>query len=251
MLQPLAIGLREGLAAFVVVGVMLAIFRRAGEGQLLMATRWGIVVSLLATPVAGLLFSGAANQALWEGVLALGAAALVAAMTIHLWHTTRRRRERFAPGRLTWVATLASTVLMITRGSMEIALLLGTMLWQVPARDVILGTAAGTALAIVVAWVWARFVRHMQRPHFRHVTVIFLILFFVQLLIDGLHEIAEAGVLAGTDRFHRATEPFSSDGVYGQYAPFLLVGLPIAWWLVAIFWGHGKASDGRIAHMGR
>jgi hypothetical protein len=91
----------------------------------------------------------------------------------------------------------------------------------------------------------------MPRAQFQQVTAIFLTVFFLQLAVDGVHELAEANVLIGADPLHQATEAFSSDGIYGQYTPYLLVGAPLAWWLVAIFWGHGKASTGRIAHLGR
>lgn len=251
MLQPLLTALGDGLAAFVVVGVMLAIFRRANEPGRYQATCWGIALSIVVTPVAGLLFASAANQAWWEGVLALGAAAGVASMAVHLWHTMRRRRELARPGRWMWAVTLAITVLMITRGSMVIALLLGTMLWQVPAVSVIVGTAAGTTLAAAIAWVWARFVRRMRRTHFREVTGIFLVLYVAQLLVDGVHEVAESGALGGGESVLRVTQSWSSDGVYGMAAPYLLIVVPLAWWLVAIFLGHGKAAAGRVAHMGR
>ena len=251
MLQALIITLREGFGAFLVVGVMLAIFRRAGEYRLLAATRWGISLSVVATVIAAALFSRAENQALWEGVLAIAAAVSVGWMGVHMWRTTRSRAASRQPNRWTGLATMFMTVLMITRGSMEIALLLGIMLWQVPALEVIFGAAAGTICAIVLAWLWARFGRRMPQPYFRQVTAIFLCVLFLQLAIDGFHEITEANVLAGAEPLHWATEPFSSDGTYGQYAPYLLIGAPLAWWVIAIFWGHGKASAGGVAHLGR
>jgi high-affinity iron transporter len=250
MLAALTMTLREGLGAFLVVGVLLAILRRAREYPLLTATRWGIGLSLVTTAAASALFSLAGNQALWEGLLALAAAALVAWLGRHLWRTTRSsnypRRSR-----LEWVATIGITLLMITRGSMEIGLVVGTLLWQVPAWEVIAGAVSGTAAAITLAWLWARFGRRLPRPHFRQVTAVFLLVLWIHLIVDGVHEIMEANVIAGSEPFYRATVAFSSDGVYGYYAPYLLLVVPLAWWLLALFWGHGKASDGRVAHVGR
>ena len=71
------------------------------------------------------------------------------------------------------------------------------------------------------------------------------------MLVDGVHEIAEADVLPYTDALHRMTEAFSSEGVYGQYGQYLLMVAPFLWWLVAIFWRHGKASAGGVAHLER
>jgi FTR1 family protein len=251
MQEALTITLREGCGAFLIVGVMLAIFRRAGEPRLITATRYGIAASLLSTLVAGALFSGAENQALWEGVLALLSAVCVAWMAAHLWWTTRRGARVPQPGVLAWLATMSLTVLMITRGTMEIALLMGVLLWQVPAFDVIFGAAAGTAIAVTLAWLWARYGRGIRSPYFRHVTALFLCVLLLQLVVDGFHEITEANVMAGSDTLHRATEPFSTEGVYGQYASYLLVIVPLAWWLIALFWAYGKGAAGGIAHLGR
>jgi FTR1 family protein len=250
MLSALTGTLREGLSAFLVIGVLLAIFRRAGERHLVHATRWGIAASLLTTLIAAGLFAQAANQALWEGVLALAAAAGVAWMGSHLWRTTRGRGARHQ-GTFEAIATVFLTVLMVTRGTMEIALLVGTMVWQVPAVEVLAGAVAGTTIAIGLAWLWVRYGRRMAQPYFRQVTTAFVCVFFLQLVIDGLNEMTEASLASSARSLQQVTAPFSSDGRYGQYAPYLLIGVPLLWWLLALFLAHGKASTGRVAHLER
>jgi high-affinity iron transporter len=252
MLPALAITLREGLAAFLVAGVMIAVFRTLGDRRLRGATRWGIGLSLLATPIAGALFSTAEDQALWEGTLALVAAACVGAMSIYLWRRLRSgESDRDRGSRLLAAGICVVTGLLITRGGMEIALLVGTMLWQVPARELIAGAGLGTAAAIVAAWLWARFGARMERPLFRQVTAVFLSVYFLQLLVDGFHELTEAGALPASEPLHWATESFSTEGAYGQYASYVLIVAPLVRWLAAIFWSHGKASTGGVAHLGR
>ena len=44
------------------------------------------------------------------------------------------------------------------------------------------------------------------------VTALFLGLFLVQLLVYGVHELAESGVIQGSQAFHDATEMFGPDG---------------------------------------
>ena len=57
----------------------------------------------------------------------------------------------------------------------------------------------------------------------------FLLIFVVQLLIYGFHELTEANIFPNSQPWHDATEPFGPDGVYGQYFTYLLVLLPLTW----------------------
>ena len=81
MLQAFVITLREGLEAFLIVAISLAYLRKTGRSALIPAVHWGIAVSVLLSIGAGVLLAQAANQALWEGILALVAAVLVASLT--------------------------------------------------------------------------------------------------------------------------------------------------------------------------
>jgi high-affinity Fe2+/Pb2+ permease len=121
----------------------------------------------------------------------------------------------------------------------------------VPAWDVIVASALGPAVAIALGIMWSRAGQHVRRRTFAQVTAIFLCVLFLQLAIDGLHEVAEAYVFSGAEALHNATEAFSSDGAYGQYTQFLLIAVPVAWWLAAIFWEHGKGSDRSAVDVGR
>ena len=78
MHQAFVVTLREGLEAFLIVAISLSYLRKTGRQTLLPAVHWGIGASILLSVGAGLLLARAANQALWEGVLALVAAVLVA-----------------------------------------------------------------------------------------------------------------------------------------------------------------------------
>ena len=62
------------------------------------APRLGIVVAVALSIGASMLFQRAANQSLWEGLLAVAAAISVASLTVHMWRTARRiKRDRRAP----------------------------------------------------------------------------------------------------------------------------------------------------------
>lgn len=243
MLQAFVITFREGLEAFLIIAISLAFLRKSGSRHLVPAVQWGIAVSVVLSVLAGWLFSRASNQALWEGVLALVAAVSVASLTVHMWRTARRIKGEIEgqlnqsaqlTGNRAWLGVFLFTLLMISREGMETALLMGTLIFQVRALDIIMGAAAGTLLAAAVSWLWSRYGHRVNLGLFFQVTAIFLLIFVVQLLIYGFHELTEANLFPGSERLHWATEPYGPDGVYGQYLTYMLIAVPLTWLLVAI-----------------
>ncbi len=238
MLQAFVITLREGLEAFLIVAISLAYLRKSGRRELIPAVHWGIGVSIMISIGAAWLFQRASNQALWEGVLALVAAVLVGSLIVHMWrHARRLKREiegklqesTLKTGAAAFAGVFMFTLLMISREGMETALLMGTLLFQIRAIDIVLGAAAGTACAAVVAWLWSRYGHRVNLGLFFQVTAVFLMVFVVQLLIYGFHELTEANIFPYSEPLHWATEPYGPDGRYGQYLTYFLVLLPLAW----------------------
>ncbi len=251
MLQAFVITLREGLEAFLIIAISLAYLRKSGRRELIPAVHWGIGVSVLMSIGAAWLFQRASNQALWEGILALVAAVLVASLIVHMWRHARRLKQQIE-GRLehstlkTGAAAFAGvflfTLLMISREGMETALLMGTLLFQIRAMDIILGAAAGTVCAAVVAWLWSKYGHRVNLGLFFQVTAVFLMVFVVQLLIYGFHELTEANLFPYSEPLHWATEPYGPDGQYGQYLTYFLVLLPLAWLGGAVLLGQRKPA---------
>ena len=253
MLQAFVITFREGLEAFLIIAISLAFLRKSGSRHLVPAVQWGIAVSVVLSVIAGWLFSRASNQALWEGVLALIAAVSVASLTIHMWRTARRIKREIEgqlqqsaslQGAKAWLGVFLFTLLMISREGMETALLMGTLIFQVRAFDIILGAAGGTFVAAIVSWLWSRYGHRVNLGLFFQVTAIFLMIFVVQLLIYGFHELTEANVFPGSEALHWATEPYGPDGIYGQYLTYLLVALPLGWLLFALAKGTARQTQG-------
>ena len=189
-----------------------------------------------------MLFQRASNQALWEGVLALVAAVLVASLIVHMWrHARRLKREieehleqsALKVGAKAFLGVFLFTLLMITREGMETAMLMGALLFQVRASELVIGAAAGTVCAAIIALLWSRYGHRVNLGLFFQVTALFLAVFVVQLLIYGFHELTEANILPYSEPLHLATEPYGPDGLYGQYLTYLLVLIPAGWLLFA------------------
>jgi high-affinity iron transporter len=238
MIQAFVITLREGLEAFLIIAISLAYLRKTGRRELVPAIHWGIAASVLLSIVAGVLLARARNQALWEGILAIVAAVLVASLTVHMWKAGRHMKKDIEGklaassvriGRAAFWGVFGFTLLMITREGMETAMLMNALLFQVQAVNIIAGALAGTLIAAFIAFLWSRYGHRVNLGRFFQVTAVFLLVFVVQLVIYGFHELAEANVLPNSEALHWATEPYGPDGAYGQYLTYLLVALPLGW----------------------
>ncbi len=183
---------------------------------------------------------------MWEGGLALVAAALVATFVVHMWRTARNLRAQIhrelgaaaGSGRAAWAGVFLFTVLMITREGMETALLLGTLMFQMKAARIAAGACLGLAAAALLAALWARYGSRVDLRRVLQVTAVFLLVFTLQLVIYGVHELAEAGVFPGSVAIHDATEAYGPDGIYGSWLTLVLVLVPGLWlaWAYLASW---------------
>jgi high-affinity iron transporter len=242
MLESFVITLREGIEAFLIIAISLAYLRKTGKSHLIPAVHWGIAAAIGVSVLCGVLLQRAANQSLWEGVLATVAAVLVGSLTVQMMRQAklmktriesqlRQSSERTEFG--AYVGIFTFTVLMISREGMETALLINALLFQVKSFEMVLGAILGVGVAAGVARAWSVHGHRVNLSRFMQVTSIFLLVFVVQLLIYGFHELAEAHVLPSSQMLHDLTEPYGPDGRYGQLLSYALIALPAAWLLMS------------------
>ncbi|MFP5246563.1 MAG: FTR1 family protein [Thermoanaerobaculia bacterium] len=231
MLQALIIVFREGFEAFLTVAIIFAYLKKTGRNALRPAVWTGIAVSVVASFALGWWLQRV-NQPLWEGILAVVAAVLVASFVIHIWRiapTMKRdmeaRLEERASGKLAWLGVFVFTLLMITREGMETAL----MLIQVRMGRFWLGCALGLAAAAAMSWLWAHFGHRINIKRFFQVTGLFLLLFTVQILFYAVHEFSEAELLPNSEAIHLATEPYSADGRYSMWIMGGMIAICALW----------------------
>ena len=238
MLQAFIITLREGLEAFLIVAISLSFLRRSGRAALTSAVRWGIGAAAVVSAAGGYVLYHAANQQWLEGPLAMIAAVSVTWMTVHMWRVGRRmkndievrlRTSSARAGVAAFVGVFLFTLLMVSREGLETALLLMQL------RETLhlaLGAALGVAGAAIVAWFWSRYGRRVNLGLFFQATAIFLLVFVVQLTIQGVHEMAEQGYLPYSAVLHAQTEAWGPDSAVGHLMTYLLVILPLGWVLI-------------------
>jgi high-affinity iron transporter len=242
MWQGFTIALREGIESFLIVAVTLAWLKKTGRARLARAVVLGIVASLGVCAAAGWALSRAANQPLWEGILAAVSALLVGSFLVYMLRTARtlkanleRRLDHAARGR--WLGGAGGvflfTVLMITREGMEATLLLTTALFQVRSAAVVMGVVFGLVGAAAVALTWQKLGRRVNLGILLNISAVFLGVFLLQLCLYAVHELAEAGALPNAEAIHGATEILGPDGIVGQIVTYLLAALPTGWLLYA------------------
>ena len=244
MWQGFTIALREGIEAFLIVALTLSYLRRTGRPELARAVYAAVGISVVTCAGAGWLFSKAANQSLWEGVLALAAAALVGSLLVYMKriskHLKRDIEERLesraalGSGRAFW-GIFAFSLLMITREGMETALLIATAFFQLKSAAVLTGLGLGLLAAAAIGVLWTRLGKDVDLKAILNVSAIFLAIFLVQLILYGVHELSEAGVFPASQTIHDATEILGPDGRIGHLLAYSLAVVPTLW-LAGLWW---------------
>jgi high-affinity iron transporter len=235
MLNALIIVFREGFEAFLTVAIIFAYLRKTRREWLRPAVWWGIAVSVLASVALGYVLQSVSNQPLWEAALAFVAAILVATFVVHIWRVAPQMKREMETkleaqaakesSALAWLGVFAFTLLMITREGMETALLL----IQVRQGQFWLGCALGLAAAAGMSWLWAHFGHRINVKRFFQVTGLFLLMFTVQIVFYGVHELSEAELIPNSEAIHAATEPFSADGRYALWVTAGMLAICAAW----------------------
>jgi high-affinity iron transporter len=247
MLQALLVTFREGIESFLIIGIVVAYLRKTQRGGLVRGVRIGLAVSVVTCLAGAWLWLQVPNQPLWEGIAALSAAAIVGALLVQMLRVGphikgeiearvgRAAGDEGAPASLQAVAGVALvTTLLVTREGLEAVFYLGVQVMAFRAAQeatqavlVLVGAVAGLVAAGVVAWSWTRWGRRLNMGALLKVTALFLGLFLVQLVVYGIHELAESGVIHGSQAFHDATEKFGPDGTIGHAISYSLVLAPV------------------------
>jgi len=262
MLQAVLITFREGIEAFLIVGIVVAYLKKTQRAGLIRGVRIGLAISVVTCLVGGWLWTRVPNQPLYEGFGALGAAVIVGALLVQMLRTGPHIKAQIesrvghAAGvegaSVSWraIAGVAFvTMLLVTREGLEAVFYLGAQAMALNAMQdrkeailVLVGSALGLIAAGAVAWSWTHWGRRLNMNAILKVTALFLGLILIQLIVYGIHELAESGVIHGSQAFHDATERFGPQGDIGHVLSYSLLGAP----LVYVLWSRlGKKPQRR------
>lgn len=241
MFEALVLTLREGIEAALMVGIIVAFLRKQGGDRHLPAV-WAGLAAAVAASVAGawLLYRVAVNGEAFEGLLYLASAVMVGSLVIWMW-----RRSRAVAGQMRGslarilgrdrVWTVAGglflfTFLMVFREGVETALFLSALSLTTRGLMSSLGAALGLALAAAFGVLFVRGSVRIDLGRFFKITGIALLIFVAQLLLNGYHELSEAGWLPATPGTMAAVGPLVRNEFFFLAAvvalPLLLLFVP-------------------------
>lgn len=202
MLQAFIITLREGVEAALIIGITLAYLNKIQRQDLRKSVFVGLIAAFIASiGVAVLLSRFQLNEDLFEGWVMLAAALFVVTMIIFMMRTGRKLKGEIESklgslaGRGSQLGVFLFVFLMVLREGAETVLILSAVTLESSALQSFLGTLLGVSAAILFGVMFVKGTVKINLQKFFRVTTVILFFVAAQLLISGLHELSEYGVL--------------------------------------------------------
>ncbi len=234
MLQAFVITLREGVEAALIVGIVFAYLNKVGRPEwkrtVLQAVAAAVVCSVL---VAIVLSRAQFNEDFFEGIIELVAAFFVISMIWFMQRTAKALKGKIEQkvGALTSKSSRGGlflfVFLMVLREGVETVLILSAVSLNSGDLMSFFGTLAGVALAVVFAFMFVKGSVRINIQRFFRVTAVILYFVAFQLIVSGLHELSEFGILPSSKMEMRIVGPIVSNEVFFFVTILALAGLMV------------------------
>jgi high-affinity iron transporter len=234
MLQAFIGTLREGVEAALIVGITLAYLSKIERPQLRKFVYFALAAAFVASIGVAILLSRLQwNQDIFEGWIMLAAAFFVVTMIIFMMKTGRKLKGHIEgkvgllAGENAGFGLFVFVFLMVLREGVETVLYLGAVSLNTTELMSFLGTLLGVIVAILFGVMFVKGSLPINLQKFFRVTTV--ILFFVagQLIITGLHELSENGVLPSSKREMAIVGPIVANDWFFFVTIFALAALMV------------------------
>src|SRR6266436_458552 len=202
MLQSFIITLREGVEAALIVGITLAYLAKIGRNDLRKAVYAALGAAFLGSiGVAVVISRFNWNEDVFEGWIMLVAAFFVVTMVIFMMKTGRKLKGQIEgkvgllAGEDAWIGLFFFVFLMVLREGAETVLILSAVSLNSTELMSFLGTLLGVLAAVAFGVMFVKGSVRINLQKFFRVTTAILFFVAAQLVISGLHELSENGVL--------------------------------------------------------
>jgi high-affinity iron transporter len=208
LFSALVITLREGIEAALAIAIVVLYLRKTGKQHLSSAVWSGLLAAIVASLAGGFLLERLAfSSEIVEGFLMLAAAFFVGTMILWMWRSAKGLKKEIETKmdqitatdepehRGGWIALFLFTFLMIVREGIETVIFLSAVNLTTTAILSFFGGITGLVLAILFGVFFVRGSLRIDLGRFFKITGIVLLIFVFQLLIGGVHELAEGGLI--------------------------------------------------------
>ena len=213
MLANFLIGLREGLEAALVVGILIAYLKKINQGDKTRSIWQGVFAAIALSAALGSFFTISSihlegdSEPLVAGILSFTAAALITWMVVWLGKNARFLKAELEGSIDRALATGAGSLFALAffavgREGLETAIFIwnGAMASQDAALTVI-GTFLGLAVSVIAGWLLYKGALKLNLAKFFRYSGIALIVVAAGMFSYGIHEFQEFGILPGPDAF--------------------------------------------------
>ena len=234
MLQAFIVTLREGVEAALIVGITLAYLTKIGRHELRKSVYAALGAAFVGSIGVAILLSRLRwNQDIFEGWIMLAAAFFVITMIVFMMKTGRRLKGQIEgkvgllAGEDARLGLFLFVFLMVLREGVETVLILGAVSLNSSEILSFFGTALGVAAAILFGVMFVKGSVRINLQKFFRVTTVILFFVAAQLVISGLHELSENGVLPSSKREMAIIGPIVRNDLFFFVTIFALAALMV------------------------
>jgi high-affinity iron transporter len=234
MLEAFIITLREGVEAALIVGITLVYLAKIGRNDLRKAVYAALGGAFLGSIAVAVVISRTHwNEDVFEGWIMLAAAFFVVTMVVFMMRTGRKLKGEIEgkvetlAGKNAWFGLFIFVFLMVLREGAETVLVLSAVSLNSTELMSFLGTLFGITAAIAFGVMFVKGSVRINLQKFFRVTTAILFLVAAQLLLTGLHELSESGVLPSSKREMAVIGPIVRNQLFFFVTIFALAGLMV------------------------
>src|SRR6201984_1896940 len=234
MLQAFIITLREGVEAALIVGITLAYLTKIGRAELRKTVYAALGAAFLGSIGVAIVISRAhLNEDVFEGWVELVAAFFVVTMVVFMMKTGRKMKGQIEgkvgllAGNDAWFGLVVFIFLMVLRAGAETVLTLAGVTLNSSELMSFLGTLLGLIAAIAFGVMFVKGSVRINLQKFFRVTTVILWFVAAQLIISGLHELSENGVLPSSKREMALIGPIVRNDAFFFITIFALAALMV------------------------
>lgn len=215
MIESFVITLREGIEVALLVGILLSYVDRVGRKPLNFSVYFGLAAGTALSFLIAFLFSRVdVNEELYEGSVMLLSAVFVGSMVVWMLKTAKFIKRDIeqklqnvlsapdgTPSVSKWSFPLIGFVtLCVLREGVETVVFLSAVSLSTSELLSFLGGVLGLFLSAVFGYLFVRGSIVINLARFFKITGAVLLLFAFQLVVSGVHEFGEAGIIPVSDR---------------------------------------------------